>query len=80
MKTTRDDLLERLIHMTGAMEAHIAADAIAFKALAEQAVQANLDLKSLLESRSFLRGTWFAVGVFGTFLAAVVGAILAWYK
>lgn len=80
LKTTRDELLSRLIHMTAAMEAHIAADAVAFRALAEQAVQTNLDLKSLLQSRSFLRGTWFAVVTVGTLIGVVAGLVVAWYR
>jgi hypothetical protein len=71
---------ERLIHMTAAMEAHIRADAIAFQELGSQILEVNKDVKSLLNSRSFLRGTWFAVGVFGTFVAAVTALAVAWFK
>jgi hypothetical protein len=71
---------ERLIHMTQAMEAHIEADARAFLELSNQILEVNKDVKSLLSSRSFLRGAWFAIGVLGTLVAAVAGALIAWFK
>ena len=80
MSTTAARQTERLIHMTTVMEAHIKADADAFQALALQAIEVNKDLKSLLASRSFLHGTWFAITVSATFLAAVSGLIIAWFR
>jgi hypothetical protein len=71
---------ERLIQMTEAMQAHIEADALAFRELGSQILEVNKDVKSLLHSRSFLRGTWFAVVIACTFVAAVAGLILAWYR
>ncbi len=76
-ETSTRDHTERLIHMTQAMEAHIEADRVAFETLGGQIIEVNKDVKSLLASRSFLRGTWFAVGVFGTFIAAVSGLLIA---
>ena len=76
----RQEYLERLIHITVAMEDHIRADAIAFEALGKQLIEVNNDVKSLLASRSFLRGTWFAIVIACTFVAAVAGLIVAWYK
>jgi hypothetical protein len=66
--------------MSENMEAHIKADAIAFSALGEQIIEVNKDVKDLLASRSFLRGAWFALAVCATFIVAVVGAFLTWYK
>jgi hypothetical protein len=73
-----ENYTERLIHMTLAMEAHIEADAAAFRTLGAQIIEVNQDVKSLLATRSFLRGTWFAVGVFGT-LVVTVGGLIAKY-
>jgi hypothetical protein len=70
---------ERLIHMTEAMEAHIEADAVAFRTLGAQIIEVNQDVKSLLATRSFLRGTWFAVGVFGTLIATLTGLIAKYW-
>lgn len=79
LKTTRDDLTERLILMTAAMQAHIEADAHAFQTLGEQIVAVNQDVKSLLASRSFLRGTWFAVVTVGTLIGVIAGLVVAWH-
>lgn len=79
-EANRREYVERLVHMTTAMEAHIEADAVAFKALGEQIIEVNKDVKDLLASRSFLRGTWFAIVIACTFVATVVGLIVAWYK
>jgi len=72
--------VERLIHMTSIMQAHIEADAVAFRIIGEQIIAVNQDIKSLLASRAFLRGTWFAVGVFGALVSAVVGALIMWFQ
>jgi len=71
---------DRLIRISEAMQAHIEADSASFKLLGEQIVEVNKDVKDLLSSRSFLRGAWFAIGVFGTLIAAITGAILTWFK
>ena len=76
----RDDLTERLIGLTTTMQAHVEADAVAFRVLGESIVEINKDVKSLLASRSFLRGTWFAIVIACTFVAAVAGLVVAWYK
>lgn len=80
LRANKEEHTERLIHMTKAMEAHIEADAVAFQALGGQIIEVNKDVKDLLASRSFLRGTWFALVIGSTFVAAVAGLIIAWYK
>lgn len=77
---SKDDLTERLIHMTASMQSHIEADAIAFQALNADVKEVNKDVKSLLASRSFLRGTWFAVVTVGTLIGVVAGLVAAWWK
>lgn len=80
LDTSKREYVERLIHITNAMETHIEADAVAFRTLGAQILEANKDLKSLLATRSFLRGTWFAVLMVGTFLGVVAGLVIAWYR
>ncbi len=70
---------ERLIHMTEVMEAHIRADAEAFQVLGGQLLEVNKDVKSLLQTRSFLRGTWFAVVTVATFIGVVIPILTAWW-
>ncbi len=72
-------LTERLISMTSTMQSHIEADARAFQELGTQIIEVNKDVKSLLASRSFLRGTWFAVGVFGTLVVSITGLVAAFW-
>ena len=79
-EANRREYVDRLVHMTTAMEAHIEADAAAFKELGIQIIEVNKDVKSLLHSRSFLRGTWFAIVIACTFVAAVAGLVVAWFK
>lgn len=66
--------------MARAMTEHIQADAVAFAAQSHQILEVNKDVKSLLASRSFLRGTWFAIVTVGTLIGVVAGLIVAWYK
>lgn len=63
-----------------AMNDHIQADAVAFAKMGEAILEVNRDVKSLLASRSFLRGTWFAVVTVATLIGVVAGAVIAWYK
>lgn len=56
------------------LRVHTASDDRRFGELAELVSSVANDVKSLLDSRSFFRGAWWAaVG-----LASTVGAILAW--
>ena len=78
---------ERLVSIAEAMavvatemKAHIEADARAFRLLGEQLVTLNQDVKSLVQSRSFLRGTWFAIVIGATLIGTIAGLIVAWYK
>jgi hypothetical protein len=73
-------LTERLIEMTAVMQAHIAADAKAFAEQSEAILEVNKDVKSLLASRSFLRGTWFAIVTVGTLIGVLAGLVIAWYR
>lgn len=66
--------------MAKAMSDHISADAAAFAAQNLAILEVNKDVKSLLHSRSFLRGTWFAVVTVGTLIGVVAGLVVAWYK
>jgi len=78
---------ERLIHIAHEMAAiakamgeHIAADAAAFAAQNSAIIEINNDVKSLLASRSFLRGTWFAIVTVGTLIGVIAGLVVAWWK
>lgn len=71
---------ERLAAMVTSMDAHIRADAVAFSAQNAAILEINQDVKSLLSSRSFLRGTWFAVLTISTLIGVVAGLVVAWYK
>lgn len=63
-----------------AMREHIAADAVSFAETNNAILEVNKDVKSLLASRSFLRGTWFALVTVGTLIGVVAGLVVAWYK
>lgn len=65
--------------MARAMSQHIAADASAFAAQNLAILEVNKDVKSLLASRSFLRGTWFAIVTVGTLVGVVVPILLTWW-
>lgn len=80
MDSTRDAITEQLIHITNAMNAHIEADAKAFAEQSAAILEVNRDVKSLLASRSFLRGTWFAIVTVGTLIGVVAGLVVAWYR
>ena len=61
------------------MGAHIHADAAAFAAQNAAILEVNKDVKSLLASRSFLRGTWFAIVTVGTLVGVIVPIVLSWW-
>lgn len=65
--------------MARAMSEHIAADASAFAAQNLAILEVNKDVKSLLASRSFLRGTWFAIVTVGTLIGVVIPILTAWW-
>ena len=73
-------IAEQIASIASAMSAHIAADAAAFAAQNTAILEINKDVKSLLASRSFLRGTWFAVVTVGTLIGVIAGLVVAWYK
>ena len=73
-------IAEAMATIAAEMKAHIEADAHSFRLLGEQLVTLNQDVKSLLQSRSFLRGTWFAIVIAATLVGTIAGLILAWYK
>lgn len=62
------------------MQDHIKEDSNNFKELTQQILEVNKDVKSLLASRSFLQGAWFALGVGGTLIATIVSLIVSWFK
>lgn len=71
---------ERWINLMTVVEKHITADAAAFQELAKQILEVNGDVKSLLASRSFLRGAWFALGVSATVLMGAMTLWLTYFK
>lgn len=79
-KRAKGEYDDRIAQMLDWMKSHAEEDSENFKTLAAQILEVNNDVKSLLSSRSFLRGAWFAVGVFGTLVAAVVSSVIAWFK
>lgn len=79
-KRIKGEYDDRIAQMLDWMKSHAEEDTKNFETLASQILEVNNDVKSLLSSRSFLRGAWFAVGVFGTLVAAVVSAVIAWVK
>jgi hypothetical protein len=62
------------------MQDHMAADAIQFAATNASILEVNRDVKSLLSSRSFLRGTWFAIVTVSTLVGVIAGLVVAWYR
>src|SRR6185295_3885662 len=73
-------IAEQMASIATAMTAHIQADAASFHLLGDQLIALNNDVKSLLASRSFLRGTWFAVTIAATLLATLAGIAITLYK
>lgn len=76
----RGEYDRRLASMIEVLQTHITEDANNFKELTTQVLEVNKDVKSLLNSRSFLRGAWFAVATVGTLVGVIVGLVMAWYK
>jgi hypothetical protein len=62
------------------MQDHMAADSIQFAATNASILEVNKDVKSLLSSRSFLRGTWFAIVTVSTLVGVIAGLVVAWYR
>lgn len=77
---TKGEYDDRLASMIDVLQTHIKEDANNFKEMTVQILEVNKDVKSLLNSRSFLRGAWFAVATVGTLVGVIAGIIIAWYK
>ena len=71
---------DRLSDMMTAMHEHIKADSAAFAELGKAILEINQDVKSLLNSRSFLRGAWFALGISASVLVGAATLFLTWFR
>ena len=61
-----------------ALEAHDRLDTERFAALSTTLEAIHVDVKSLLESRTYGRGAWRAIVAISTVISVAVGAIFAW--
>lgn len=71
---------DRLSDMMTAMHEHIKADSVAFAELGKAILEVNTDVKSLLNSRSFLRGAWFALGISASVVVGAATLIITWFR
>ena len=62
------------------MHEHIKADSVAFAELGKAILEINQDVKSLLNSRSFLRGAWFALGISASVVVGAATLIITWFR
>jgi hypothetical protein len=74
------ELIVNQTRATTSMEEHIRADAKAFGVIADQVIEINKDLKTVLNLRSFGLGIWKAVGVIATAAGVVATLWLGYHQ
>jgi hypothetical protein len=76
----RPSVDERFEHCINILQQHMKEDNENFLKLAAQIIEVNKDVKSLLESRSFVRGAWWALGIMGAAIATILTLIIEWFR
>ena len=79
MTRAKKDTIELMAVLT-LLQEHVVREEKIFERMSEQIGALAEDVKSLLSSRAFLHGAWFALGIIGAAMLAAVGIVVQYVR